>query len=263
MPTCGDVIGLDALRLMKDRSFAIFALGSFLICIPLQFYYTFTNPFLNDIGVVNAAGKMTMGQMSEIFFMLVMPWFFKRLGVKYMLLVGMAAWVARYVMFAMGDNATMVWMLYIGIILHGICYDFFFVTGQIYVDSKAPGDLRAAAQGFIYFLTYGAGMFVGSWICGVVVDRYTTVGRRGLCTRGGRSGWSRRLAPPSSCSCSCCSSATRRSSREPTRRTERTNRKPRARQSTHPGLLGPSCTRARVAGRGAVLASNGPVAVEV
>ncbi len=179
-PTFGDVIGLDALRLMKERSFAIFALGSFLICIPLQFYYTFTNPFLNDIGVVNAAGKMTMGQMSEIFFMLVMPWFFKRLGVKYMLLVGMGAWVARYLMFAFGDNQALVWMLYLGIILHGICYDFFFVTGQIYVDSKAPGDLRAAAQGFVYFLTYGAGMFVGSWICGVVVDTFSTTGPAGV-----------------------------------------------------------------------------------
>jgi nucleoside transporter len=179
-PTLGDVLGLDALRLMKDRSFAVFAVGSFLICIPLQFYYTFTNPFLNEIAMVNAAGKMTMGQMSEIFFMLVMPWFFRRLGVKYMLLVGMAAWVTRYLLFAMGDNQALVWMIYGGILLHGICYDFFFVTGQIYVDSKAPADLRAAAQGFISFLTYGAGMFVGSWLCGVVVDLFSTAGPAGV-----------------------------------------------------------------------------------
>jgi len=171
-PTVVSILGLDALKLLGERSFAVFVLGSFLVCIPLQFYYAFANPFLNELSVTNAAGKMTLGQMSEIFFMLVMPWFFRRLGVKYMLLAGMAAWTTRYALFAYGNNADMVWMLYAGIILHGICYDFFFVTGQIYVDTKAPPDLRAAAQGFIAFVTLGVGMFIGSWASGRVVDAF-------------------------------------------------------------------------------------------
>lgn len=171
-----DVLGIDALRLFSDRSFAVFAGASFLICIPLQFYYAFTNPFLNEIGVANAAGKMTMGQASEVLFMLLIPWFFRRLGVKYMLAVGMLAWMSRYLLFASGNSTTLAWMLYLGIILHGICYDFFFVTGQIYVDRKAPDSIRAAAQGLITLLTYGLGMFIGSWLSGRVVDLYLIAG---------------------------------------------------------------------------------------
>jgi nucleoside transporter len=174
--TARDVLGLDALKLMKERSFAIFVLGSFLICIPLQFYYAFAAAFLSEIGVTAVPTKMTLGQISEIFFMLVMPWFFVRLGVKWMLIAGMVAWALRYLLFSMGDNASLVWMLYAGILLHGICYDFFFVTGQIYVDQRAPGDLRAAAQGFIAFVTLGFGMFIGSYLSGEVVDFYRVEG---------------------------------------------------------------------------------------
>ena len=171
-----DVLGLDALQLMKDRSFAIFVLGSFLVCIPLQFYYAFLNPFLNEIGRTSTAVTQSLGQVSEVGFMLLMPFFFVRLGVKNMLLVGMAAWMARYLFFAFGDNHGLVWMLFLGILLHGVCYDFFFVTGQIYVDAKAPLHIRAAAQGFITFVTYGVGMFIGSYLSGWIVDQYVTPG---------------------------------------------------------------------------------------
>jgi nucleoside transporter len=171
-----DILGLDALQLMKERSFAIFVVGSFLICIPLRFYNAFTNAFLTEVGVTNAAAKQTLGQWSEIFFLLVMPWFFKRLGIRGLMLLAMLTWGVRYALFAYGDAGPLMWMFYVGLLVHGVCYDFFFVSGQIYVDQKAPQHIRAAAQGFVTFVTYGAGMFVGSFIGGWVVDVYAGVG---------------------------------------------------------------------------------------
>src|SRR6185312_14748925 len=180
---------LEALHLLRGRSMAVFALASFLICIPLQFYYAFTNLFLNEVGVVNAAGKMTGGQMSELVCMLLIPWFFRRLGVKYMLAVGMLAWVVRYVCFAYGNSSSLMWMLWLGIILHGICYDFFFVTGQIYIDRQAPAALRAATQGLITQITYGLGMCIGSWLSGVVVDSHAHVSANGVASHDWRQIW--------------------------------------------------------------------------
>lgn len=178
-PGLSSILGLDAVGLMKNLSFAVFVIGSFLICIPLMFYYSFTNQFLNAVKMPDPAFTMTFGQISEIFFMLVMPFFFVRLGVKKMLLIGMLAWVIRYFLFSAGAVKEGVELglpqmipLYIGIILHGICYDFFFVTGQIYVDQKAPREIRGAAQGFIAFATLGVGQFIGSVLGGRTLDAF-------------------------------------------------------------------------------------------
>ncbi|MDX2287103.1 MAG: nucleoside permease [Bacteroidia bacterium] len=165
-----EVLGLDAVSLLRQRPFLVLFLASVLICIPLMYYYTFTNPFLNEIGVVNAAGKQTLGQMSELGFLLLMPALFMTLGVKRLMIIGMLAWALRYVLFAFGNAADGMWMLYAGIVLHGICYDFFFVTGQIYADQRAPLNLRSSVQGMMTFATYGIGMFLGSLVSGVLVE---------------------------------------------------------------------------------------------
>ncbi len=172
--TFGEIIGLDAIGLLKDRNFLVFFLSSLLICIPLAFYYQETNIFLNELKVEGAAGKMTLGQMSELGFLFLMPFFFSRLGVKKMLLIGMAAWVVRYLCFGFGDTGSKMWMLYAGIILHGICYDFFFVTGQVYTNEKAGDKIRSSAQGMITLATYGVGMLIGFWVAGLVAEKYTT-----------------------------------------------------------------------------------------
>lgn len=171
-----EIIGLDALGLLKDRNFLVFFLSSLLICIPLAFYYQETNIFLNELKVQGAAGKMAAGQMSEMIFLFLMPLFFSRLGVKKMLLIGMAAWVLRYLCFGFGDAGSGMWLLYTGIILHGVCYDFFFVTGQIYTNEKAGDSIRSAAQGMITLATYGVGMLIGFWVAGLVATKYALPG---------------------------------------------------------------------------------------
>ncbi len=170
--TVREVLGLDALAQLNSRPFNVFILSSFLICIPLATYYNFAPIFANDVAISNVAFKMSFGQMSEVLFMLLMPFFFRRLGVKWMLLVGMAAWVLRYALFAFAATEGVAWMIMFGIILHGICYDFFFVTGQIYVDKKSTPEIRGQAQGFLVFVTLGAGMLIGAQVSGWLNNFY-------------------------------------------------------------------------------------------
>jgi nucleoside transporter len=173
--TFSDILGLDAFKLFKDRSFAIFFISSLLICIPLSFYYAMANPSLTDSGMTNVENKMSLGQASEVIFMLLIPFAFRKFGVKWILIIGLIAWIVRFIGFGYGD-ASSEWLLYMAIILHGVCYDFFFVTGQIYTDSKAGEKYRSSAQGLITIATYGIGMGIGSWIAGIVADQYTVNG---------------------------------------------------------------------------------------
>jgi len=166
------ILGLDALKLLKDRNFLIFFISSVLICIPLAFYYQNANPFLAEIGMENPTGKMTIGQASEVLFMLLLPFFFKRFGFKMTIIAGMLAWTVRYLLFAYGNAGDLAFMLILGIALHGICYDFFFVSGQIYTDSKAGEKFKSAAQGLITLATYGFGMLIGFWVAGKISDMY-------------------------------------------------------------------------------------------
>jgi nucleoside transporter len=167
-----EVLGLDALRLLTHRNYAIFFLSSILICIPLAFYYQNASPFLTELGVENSTGKMALGQVSEVLFLVALPFFFTRFGLKKTLAVAMMAWVIRYLFFAFGDTDSGTWMLLAGIILHGICYDFFFVSGQIYTDAHAGKKYKSAAQGLITLATYGIGMGFGFWVAGQVSNFY-------------------------------------------------------------------------------------------
>ena len=173
--SASQAIGLDAMSLLKDRSFFVFMIGSFLICIPLAFYYQMAARFITDAGMENPAAKMTLGQMSEVLFMLALPIFLKLYGIKTTLLVGMIAWVVRYAMFSFGADDGVVWMMIGGILLHGICYDFFFVTGQIYTDKIAPPEIRSQAQGMLVFFTLGLGMFIGALVAGKIEAAHTVM----------------------------------------------------------------------------------------
>jgi nucleoside transporter len=167
-----DALGLDALALLRDRNFLVFFAASILICIPLAFYYQHANQFLTEIQVPNAAGIQTLGQVSELAFMLLVPFFLKRFGMKLTLLIGMLAWATRYVLFAYGNAGELAFMLLVGIALHGVCYDFFFVSGQVFTDSKAGPRYKSAAQGLITLATYGVGMLFGFWIAGELTNAF-------------------------------------------------------------------------------------------
>jgi nucleoside transporter len=172
--TVRNVLGLDALVMFKNPSYRVFTIASVLACIPLTFYFSFTNPYLNDLGVKNAAGKMTWGQISEVGVMLAMPWIYRRFNLKAILLIGLFAWSVRYTLLAYGNADSGMWMFYVAILFHGVCFDFFFMTGQLYTDQEAPANLRGTAQGLMAFLTYGLGMFIGAELSGVAVDFFTT-----------------------------------------------------------------------------------------
>ncbi len=167
------IMGIDAFVLFRDKPYLIFFVAAIFVCIPLSFYFGFANLFLNQAGMENAAGKMILGQVSEALFILAIPFLFNSIGVKKMLLIGMTAWILRYLCFAFGNIDTNLWMLFAGIILHGVCYDFFFVTGYMYTEKKSNDKIKSAAQGLFTFVTYGLGMFIGTWVSGFVTTYYS------------------------------------------------------------------------------------------
>lgn len=174
--SASSALGVEAFVLFKNKPYLVFFIAAVLVCIPLSFYYGFANLFLTQAGMENAAGKMTLGQVSEAVFILAIPFLFNSIGVKKMIIIGMIAWFLRYVCFAHGDVDSNLWMLYAGIVLHGICYDFFFVTGYMYTEKKAGPQIKNAAQGLFTFATYGLGMFIGTWVSGFIANYYTTDG---------------------------------------------------------------------------------------
>ncbi len=171
----GETLGLGALGLLRQPAFAVFLLCSFLICIPLAGYYALSNQFAGTVWK-NPGFYTTFGQWAEVVFMLLMPLFFARLGVKWMLAVGMLAWVVRYALFSAAAAPTppIAWMVLGGILLHGICYDFFFVTGQIYVERQARPEIRGQAQSFLVLVTQGLGLLIGAQVMGRVAAAHTT-----------------------------------------------------------------------------------------
>jgi nucleoside transporter len=186
--TVRSLLGLDALVMLKDRSYLVFVIASVLACIPLTFYFSFTNAYLNDLGVPHSAGMMTWGQVSEVGVMLLMPFIYRRITVKAVLVLGLFCWSLRYGLLAYGNAGPAIWMFYFAILLHGFCFDFFFMTGQLYTDQEAPAHLRGTAQGFLTFLTYGVGMFIGSQLSGSALDFFTTTSA-GVVTHNWRAFW--------------------------------------------------------------------------
>jgi nucleoside transporter len=182
-------VGLDTLSMMKQTNFMVFIIASILACIPLTFYYSFANAYLNDLQVPNAGFMMTLGQWAELLMLLAMPLTFRYVNIRGVLLIGLASWALRYVLLGYGDAGSGIWMFYIAILLHGACYDYFFVAGQLYTDQEAPGHLRSSAQGFITFVTYGIGMYIGSVLSGVVVDYFTVIDAAGNAVRDWQSFW--------------------------------------------------------------------------
>ena len=184
------MLGFDALKMMREPSFATFMVCSFLICIPLSFYFAWMNVFLNELGIANAAAKMTIGQVSDVVFLLLLPVLLPVFRAKGILLVGMAAWALRFALFAWFDTARDAhWMMYLGIAVHGMCYDFIFVMGRMYVDKRASAEIRGASQGLHAFVTLGIGMFVGSWLSGVVGEHFASQGADGAVTHNWQMIW--------------------------------------------------------------------------